>query len=137
LGVLLSLMLGISRTAFSMAANRELPVWLAAVHPKHKVPHHAEIAVAIMTCAIVMLGDIRGAIGFSAFTVLLYYAITNASAWTLAGHERIWPRWLCAAGLIGCPLLAFSLPAASVARGIMVMALGAALYIGRKLCKIG
>ena len=38
LGVLLSLIAGVSRTAFAMAADRELPGWLDAVHPIHKVP---------------------------------------------------------------------------------------------------
>ena len=28
--------------------------------------------------------DVRGAIGFSSFGVLAYYAVANASAWTLS-----------------------------------------------------
>src|SRR5262245_40873561 len=45
LGVLLSLIVGVSRTAFAMASDGELPRWLDAVHPRHHVPHHAELAV--------------------------------------------------------------------------------------------
>ncbi len=48
LGVLLSLLLGVSRTTFAMAAERDLPRWLDAVHPVRRVPHRAEVAVAIV-----------------------------------------------------------------------------------------
>ena len=75
------------------------PGWLAAVHPTHRVPHHAEIALAIVVSALVLAVDLRGAIGFSSFAVLLYYAVTNASAWTL-GY-----RLVPAVGLVGCLLL--------------------------------
>ena len=47
LGVLLSLIAGVSRTMFAMAADGELPRWLDAVHPAHKVPHRAEVAVGV------------------------------------------------------------------------------------------
>ncbi|OGX38098.1 MAG: transporter [Omnitrophica WOR_2 bacterium RIFCSPHIGHO2_02_FULL_52_10] len=127
-GVLLSLMLGISRTLFSMAGNKELPVWLAGVHPKFKVPHHAEVTVALVIGMVVMLWDVRSAIGFSAFTILIYYAITNASAWTLSKEQRLWPRWLSVLGMAGCILLAFSLPRSSVLAGGIVMAAGFVMY---------
>lgn len=38
LGVLLSLMAGIDRTLFAMAADRRMPPYLAKVHPVHKAP---------------------------------------------------------------------------------------------------
>jgi APA family basic amino acid/polyamine antiporter len=77
---------------------------------------------------LVTLGDLRSAIGFSAFTVLLYYSVTNAAALRLAPAERRWPRAVAVAGLLGCILLAFSLPAASVLGGVLVLLIGAALY---------
>jgi len=128
LGVLLSLIVGVSRTTFAMAANRDLPPWFASVHPRTQVPHRAELAVGLIVAVLVALGDLRSAIGFSAFTVLLYYAVTNAAALRLAPAERRWPRGLAVAGLLGCVLLAFSLPPASVLGGGLVLLIGAALY---------
>lgn len=132
LGVLLSLIVGVSRTVFAMAANRDLPQPLARVHPRYRVPHRAELAVGGIVAVLVALGDLRAAIGFSAFTVLLYYAVTNAAALRLEPGERSWPRPLAVAGLLGCVVLAFSLPPASVLAGLLVLAVGAAVYVGRR-----
>ena len=131
LGVLLSLIVGVSRTTFAMAANGEMPRWLDAVHPRHRVPHRAELAVGTIVAAVVLVVDLRGAIGFSSFAVLTYYAIANASAWTLPVEQRRWPRRLAALGIIGCVVLAFTLPSGSVIGGVSVLALGAAVWIVR------
>jgi APA family basic amino acid/polyamine antiporter len=131
LGVLLSLIVGVSRTAFAMAANRDLPQFFAKVHPRYRVPHRAELGVGILVAAVVALADLRSAIGFSAFTVLVYYAVTNAAAWRLNESERRWPRWLAFTGLTGCVVLAFSLPMASVISGSVVLLFGAGLFIAR------
>jgi APA family basic amino acid/polyamine antiporter len=132
LGVLLSLILGISRTVFSMSANGELPRWLSAVHSRFKVPHHAEIAVSLIIAMIIVLGDVRSAIGFSSFTILLYYAITNASAWKLKAEDRLWPRWLAVLGLMFCIVLAISLPRQSLILGSAVMLSGMFIYYLRQ-----
>jgi len=132
LGVLLSLIVGVSRTAFAMAADGELPRWLDAVHPTHRVPHHAEIAIGALVAVVVLVADLRGAIGFSSFTVLTYYAIANASAWTLEPGQRRWPRPLAALGLAGCVALALSLPLASVVSGSAVLATGAVTWWVRR-----
>ena len=71
LGVPLSLMAGVSRTLFAMAEDHNMPAYLAKVHPTYKVPHLAEITVGLILVAIVLLADVRSAIGFSSFTVLL------------------------------------------------------------------
>ncbi|MGH8883641.1 MAG: APC family permease [Egibacteraceae bacterium] len=128
LGVLLSLLAGVSRTAFAMAANGDLPRALDAVHPRYRVPHRAEIAVAALVAVAAATLDLREAIGFSSVTVLTYYAITNASALTLSPHERRWPRWIAAAGLAGCLAFTASLPPSSVIAGASVLGLGAAVH---------
>ena len=76
--------------------------------------------------------DLRGAIGFSSTLVLVYYAVTNAAAWTLGRAERRRPRWLAGAGLAGCLVLAASLPAASVLAGAAVLGVGAAVWAVRR-----
>jgi len=122
-GVLLSLLVGVSRTVFAMAADGHLPHALAAVHERTRVPHHAEAAVGVVVVAVVLAADIRGAIGFSSFCVLLYYAVANASAFTL-GTRRFVP----VVGLAGCLLLAVTLPFASVLSGAAVVAAGVVAY---------
>jgi APA family basic amino acid/polyamine antiporter len=128
LGVLLALIAGVSRTAFAMAADGEVPRGLAAVHPVHQVPPRAELTVGALVVVVVALVDLRGAIGFSSFAVLAYYAIANASAWTLPRRQRRWPRALAAAGLVGCAALVLTLPAASVLAGACVLAVGAVIW---------
>ncbi|MFI8518936.1 APC family permease [Streptomyces sp. NPDC085481] len=124
LGSLLSLILGVSRTALAMARDGYLPALLAAVHPRSRVPHHAELAVGAVVALVAATADVRGAIGFSSFGVLVYYAIANASAWTLGSRERP----LAVLGLVGCGALAFALPPASVLAGVGVLAVGLVAY---------
>ncbi|NKZ14067.1 amino acid permease [Mycolicibacterium septicum DSM 44393] len=130
LGSLLALILGVSRTTLAMARDHHLPHRLAAVHPRFAVPHRAEVVVGIAVAVLTAVADLRGAIGFSSFAVLLYYAIANVSAWTLRTENR-WPRVVPAVGLIGCLVLAFSLPLASVLAGLVVVAVGVAIYAVR------
>jgi APA family basic amino acid/polyamine antiporter len=128
LGSLLALILGVSRTTLAMTRDRHLPHALAAVHPRYGVPHHAQLAVGVVVVVLAATVDVRGAIGFSSFAVLVYYAIANASAWTLTAAERRPPRVVPVLGLGGCLLLAFTLPVSSVIAGAGVLALGAAAY---------
>jgi APA family basic amino acid/polyamine antiporter len=128
LGSLLALILGVSRTTLAMARDRHLPHALAAVHPRLRVPHRAEVTVGVVVAVLAATVDLRGAIGFSSFGVLAYYAIANASAWTLGPDEGRPPRAVPAAGLAGCVVLAFALPASSVVVGAGVLAAGAVWY---------
>ncbi|GAB2331926.1 APC family permease [Streptomyces griseoincarnatus] len=128
LGSLLALILGVSRTTLAMARDRHLPHALAAVHPKFKVPHRAELAVGAVVAGVAATADLRGVIGFSSFGVLAYYAIANASAWTLTPDEGRPARVVPAVGLAGCLVLAFALPVSSVIWGGAVLAVGVAAY---------
>ncbi|MEO3925461.1 APC family permease [Micromonosporaceae bacterium B7E4] len=137
LGVLLALVAGVGRTALAMARRRDLPGGLAAVHPTYRVPHRAELAVAGVVILMVALGDVRQAIGFSSCTVLVYYAITNAAALTLGRDRgrRLPVRAVAAVGLVGCLLLAVTLPVGSVLAGFVVLAVGALGYAVRRLAR--
>jgi APA family basic amino acid/polyamine antiporter len=128
LGSLLALILGVSRTTLAMARDRHLPHGLAAVHPKFKVPHRAELLVGAVVAVLAATADVRAAIGFSSFGVLAYYAIANASAWTLTPQEGRPARVIPVLGLAGCLILAFALPVSSVIWGAAVLAIGAAAY---------
>ncbi|GAA0604801.1 APC family permease [Streptomyces crystallinus] len=129
LGSLVALVLGVSRTVLAMARDGHLPGTLAAVHPRFQVPHRAEVAVGAVVAVLAATADLRGAIGFSSFGVLVYYAIANASAWTLGPGRG--GRPLAACGLAGCLLLAFALPPSSVLAGSAVLAVGAVAYAVR------
>jgi APA family basic amino acid/polyamine antiporter len=91
------------------------------------VPHRAELAVGAVVVAVVLAADLRGAIGFSSFAVLVYYAIANASALTL-GHRRTVP----AVGLAGCLVIAGALPVHATVAGSAVLATGALLWHARR-----
>jgi APA family basic amino acid/polyamine antiporter len=126
LGALLALIAGIGRTSLAMGRNGDLPSWLAAVHPRYRVPGHAELAVAVAVCVLVLTTDLRGAIGFSSFGVLTYYAIANASAYTQTAEWRRWPRALNVTGLVACIALVVTLPVSAVVTGVVVLIVGLA-----------
>jgi APA family basic amino acid/polyamine antiporter len=126
LGALLALIAGIGRTALAMARQRDLPGWLAGVHPRYHVPHHAEIALGLVVCVLAATVDLRSVIGFSSFGVLIYYAIANASAYTQPRAQRRWPRALNVCGVAGCLLLVATLPWQSVVVGLGIFAIGLA-----------
>ncbi|KEG40522.1 APC family permease [Streptomyces griseorubens] len=131
LGSLLALLLGVSRTTLAMARDRHLPAPLAAVHPRFHVPHRAALAVGGVVAVLAATVDLRGAVGFSSFGVLTYYAVANASAWTL--RRGVTARVVPTVGFAGCLVLAFSLPWTSVAVGAAVLGAGVVAYGVRKV----
>jgi APA family basic amino acid/polyamine antiporter len=126
LGALLALIAGIGRTTLAMAREGDLPRWLAAVHPRFRVPHRCEVVLAVVVSALVLTIDLRGAIGFSSFGVLFYYLVANVAAFTQDPDRRRFPRWLQVVGATGCVLLVATLPWQAVAVGSGVFVLGIA-----------
>jgi APA family basic amino acid/polyamine antiporter len=88
------------------------------------VPHHADVAVAGLVCVLILLTDLRAAIGFSSFGVLLYYLIANLAAYTQDPDRRRFPRVLQIVGMVGCAILVLTLPWAAVIAGAAVYAAG-------------
>ena len=99
LGALLALITGVGRTALAMARERDLPRPLARVGGAHTVPFVAELAVAAVVIVLLLTTDVLTVVGFSSFGVLIYYAVTNAAAFTLDAHPWHAPKWLNVAGL--------------------------------------
>ncbi len=126
LGALLGLLAGVGRTAFAMAREGDLPRFLVVVEERTGVPASAQLGLAVAVAGLVLVADLRHAIGFSSFGVLVYYAIANAAAWTQDASHRRWPRWVQGAGLVGCLVLVATLPLGSVAAGVVVLAAGLA-----------
>jgi APA family basic amino acid/polyamine antiporter len=130
-GALLALIAGLGRTGLAMARERDLPGWLDAVHPRFRVPHRAELTVSGVVVVLVLTTDLRGAIGFSSFGVLLYYFVANASAYRQSPGARRFPRWLQLLGCAGCLVLVASLPWPSVVAGVVVFAVGVVIRVIR------
>ncbi|CAH0262968.1 putative transporter Rv1999c [Plantibacter cousiniae] len=124
LGALLAVFAGIGRTAFAMARTGDLPRALDAVHPRFATPYRAELLVGAVVIVLVLLVDLRSAIGFSSFGVLLYYVVANVAAFRQTREHRRYPRAVSVFGAVGCVVLMFTLPPTSVIVGTVVVLLG-------------
>ncbi|MEJ1087211.1 amino acid permease [Microbacterium sp. Mu-80] len=126
LGALLALLTGIGRTTLAMARESDLPRFLAHIDARWQVPRRAEIAIGLIVIGIVLVADLRGAIGFSSFGVLLYYLIANAAAFRQTGEVRRYPRFLQVVGALGCLLLVNTLPlvASLIGTGVVLLGVG-------------
>lgn len=107
LGVLLNLLLGLSRVVLAMARRAEMPTMFAQVDEKTKSPARAVWLVGIIVAGLTLIGDVKTTWSFAAFAVLLYYSITNLSALRLPPEDRLYPRLFSWAGLIACLSLAW------------------------------
>ncbi|MEW4565747.1 APC family permease [Bremerella sp. JC770] len=124
LGVLLNLLLGLSRVLLAMGRRGDMPRGLAAVTETSGVPWTATIAIALLIGAMVCVGSVKLAWSFSAFTVLIYYAITNACALRLNADERLYPRIIPVLGLVSCLTLSFWVERNVWLAGIGLLAVG-------------
>jgi len=128
LGVLLNLLLGLSRVMLAMARRGDVAPALAKLD-KRQEPTRAILAVAALIAVLCMLGSIELAWQFSACTVLIYYGILNIAALKLPPDQRLYPKWLAWLGLGSCFFLAFWVPMmvwiaalASIATGLLLRA---------------
>lgn len=128
-GVLLNLVLGLSRVLLAMARRGDAPGFLARVDEERASPVASVWTCGIVVAAIALLGDVRTTWSFSAFTVLVYYAITNLAALRLPADERLFPRWIPAAGLTGCLGLAFWVDPGIWLVGLALLASGIAGHL--------
>ena len=129
LGVLMNLLLGLSRVVLAMGRTGDLPGKLAEVDATGTTPGPAVVTVAVIVAALVLTGSVKLAWSLSAASVLAYYAITNAAALRLPREDRRYPRAVAAAGLFGCSALAFTLPV--WAWGAMLGVAGAGALVHR------
>jgi APA family basic amino acid/polyamine antiporter len=124
LGALLALITGVGRTSLAMARESDLPPFFAKVDSRWQVPRRAEIAVGAIIVILVLVVDLRGAIGISSFGVLLYYFIANVAAFAQDASARRYWRPVQILGALGCLTLVFVLPVGSVLGGVTVVAVG-------------
>lgn len=134
LGVLLNLILGLSRVALAMGRRGDLPAAFGRLSARGATPAAAVLAVGVVIAALVSIGSIRLAWSFSAFTVLIYYAITNLAAIRLPSDKRLYHPAIAWGGLIGCLSLPFWVEPRVWAAGMGILAAG---LLGRWLLRRG
>lgn len=124
LGVLLNLILGLSRVLLAMGRRGDMPAATARIDAAGTTPY---VAVIVMGCVIGLLaltGSVKTTWSFSAFTVLIYYALTNLAALRLPIEARRFPRWIAVAGLVACLFLAVWVEPLVWASGLALLAVG-------------
>jgi len=125
IGVLLNLVLGISRVVLSMGRRGDLPKAFASINSSSGSPVNATLFTGVLVFAVVLLDDLGLTWSFSAFTVLLYYGINNLAALMIPKQDKLFPAWLSVVGLIVCFALAWWVEPVSMVAGLIVLAAGA------------
>lgn len=126
LGVLLNLILGLSRVVLAMGRRGDIPPLFGRVSIKGAEPAPAVILVGVLVAGLAAIGSVETVWAFSAFTVLIYYAITNLAALRLPDDQRLYPKWVPVMGLVACLFLAFWVPVAIWALGLGLIGSGLA-----------
>ncbi|WP_133128067.1 APC family permease [Legionella nagasakiensis] len=128
LGVLLNLILGLSRVVLAMGRKGDLPPLFGQLSKEGRVPSAAIIGIGIVIIGFSLTGSVETTWAFSAFTVLIYYSITNLAALRLAKEDRLYPSAFAIGGLISCLFLAFWVPAMIWAFGLGLIVIGLAWH---------
>lgn len=123
-GVLLNLILGLSRVLLAMGRRGDMPAAVARLDPSGSTPTLAVLIMGGVVAGLALIGDVRVTWSFSAFTVLIYYAVTNLAALQLRGADRLYPAWIAWAGLGACLFLAFWVDPMIWAAGLGLLAVG-------------
>src|SRR5208337_4674765 len=121
----LSDLLGVSRVAFAMGRESDLPVGLARLGAGQN-PWRSVLFVGAISILVAAFASFYVAVAVSSFGTLLYYCVANLSALRLPRQQRMFPRWLAVAGLMGCAGLAFALAPQEVGIGLAILLAGIA-----------
>jgi len=142
-------MLGLSRLAYSLATNRQIPSAVGRLHPKHATPYVVILLAAVLAAGLVVPRDLEFLAGIYAIGAMLAFLIAHVSICVLRYREPERPRpfriplsvrvgngdlplpavlgaTMAAVGLLS--LLVFHAGARYV--GLAWMGLGVALYVG-------
>lgn len=121
-GVILNLVLGVSRVVLAMGRRGDLPIRLASLNiAQTSAPTATWLTFAVMAL-IVACGGIESAWSISAFTVLCYYGLTNIAALKVSASERFVPRIVSVLGLISCLGLVVFIPLKVTLVGVTLVA---------------
>lgn len=134
LGVLLSQILGISRMMFAMGRKGDLLPTLQSIHPKYKIPHTGVFLTGLIILGLTVFGNFEFILSAAAFTILLYYSITNIAALRQPKAGRRYCRLIPVLGLLGCLAMAVSLEYKVILSGLLLLFTGFVIrYIFRRI----
>lgn len=134
LGVLLNLILGLSRVVLAMGRQGDMPAAFKRLDRSGATPYRAVLATGLVIGGLVLIGDVKTTWSFSAFAVLIYYAITNLAALQLVPEQRRYPRWTAWVGLTGCLFLVFWVEWKTWLAGLAVICVGLLWHGAAKWC---
>jgi basic amino acid/polyamine antiporter, APA family len=117
LGVLLNLLLGLSRVLLAMGRRGDMP----SITSKLSV---SVLVIGGIIAALAATGSVKTTWTFSAFTVLIYYAITNLAALRLSQNERLYGKIWAWIGLVACLGLAFAIEWQVWSAGLGILGIG-------------
>jgi APA family basic amino acid/polyamine antiporter len=83
-----SAMLGLSRLAYSLSRNRQIPSALGRLHPTRSTPFVLIVIAAVIAGALIMPEDLDFLVGIYAFGALLGLTIAHLSIISLRYRER-------------------------------------------------
>ncbi|MEZ4620607.1 MAG: APC family permease [Caldilineaceae bacterium] len=124
LGVLLNLILGLSRVLLAMGRRGDMPAATALIDAAGTTPYVAVIVMGIVIVLLALIGNVKTTWSFSAFTVLIYYALTNLAALRLPPAAQRFPRCIAVAGVVACLFLAFWVEPLVWGSGLALLAVG-------------
>lgn len=79
----------------AMGRRRDMPAATARLNASRTTPFVAVIVVGVLIAGLTLIGSVKTTWSFSAFTVLVYYAITNLAALRLKPQERLFNAAFC------------------------------------------
>ncbi len=130
--VLLTDIWGVSRLAFAMGREGDLPGWFGQLSEPQRIPRNAVLTAGAFLLVLAAVLDLRPALEASSLALLAYYSIMNIAALRLPPHRRLYPAAIPAAGLVGCALLAFSLSWIALLAVLGIVLVGLAYYALRR-----
>ena len=132
-GVLLNLILGLSRVIIALARDGDLPRSAGRISGGRPAAAIAIVGIGVACSAI--MGSVQVAWTTSAAAVLAYYGITNLAAFVTARRSRsVTGMGIGAAGCLGCIILAVTLPASAwiIPFGVASIGVSVAWVVRRK-----
>jgi APA family basic amino acid/polyamine antiporter len=106
-----SAMLGLSRLAYSLATNRQIPGGIGRLHATRSTPYMVIASAAVLAAALVLPLDLDFLVGIFAFGALLGLTIAHASIVVLRFREPNRPRLFRIPGNVTVRGVAVPLPA--------------------------
>lgn len=93
------------RVTFALAERGDLPLWLAAVHPRFASPHASILFMSGLAAVLALTGGFVWLAVVSTLARLVVYGVTIA-AWLASGRRRAGERVLGGIGILLCAAVA-------------------------------